>query len=137
MDDEFCQFVDWLTLDKPDQRLGSEERGCPRVRKAVVGGAKADRLKPSRERGMSGAAKTDNGGPEPRVLRMVPRPGDDGVLTPTQVAEVLKKTPRTVYRMLDPRQNGGHPVLPFTQVGNSKRVLRSDLDAYLQRNRVE
>lgn len=55
----------------------------------------------------------------------------DELLTLDQVAAVLKIGRTSVYELL----NSG--ALPSVTIGRSRRVLRSDLDAYIARLRSE
>ncbi len=57
--------------------------------------------------------------------------GDDRLLTVNEVAESLRVSTMTVYRMLKSGQ------LPATRVGRSYRFRLSDVERYLEQGRVE
>jgi excisionase family DNA binding protein len=57
----------------------------------------------------------------------VPPPG---LLTASEVAELLKLSVATVRRLQRQRK------IPFVKVGRSVRFVRGDLSAYLERRRV-
>ena len=58
-----------------------------------------------------------------------PGPELDGFLTTEEVLNYLKVTPRTIYRLIRTGE------LPALRVGRQWRFRRSDLDAWLERQR--
>jgi excisionase family DNA binding protein len=58
-------------------------------------------------------------------------PGEGEILTIKQVAEYLKVTDRTIYRL------AGAKKIPAFKVGGTWRFSRADLDAWIRRQSAE
>ena len=57
--------------------------------------------------------------------------GDSELLTVTEVAKLLRLTPKGVYAMISARR------IPFVRVSNRVRFIRSELHRWLEGNRVD
>lgn len=65
----------------------------------------------------------------PRKEEVSELPKDQEFFTAEEIAELLRVTKMTVYRLL----NAG--AIPYHQVGKAKRIAKADLDAYLAKTR--
>lgn len=53
------------------------------------------------------------------------------VLTPQDVAKILQVSKRTVYKVINEQK------IPAIQVGKRLRILREDLEKWLQENKIQ
>ena len=65
-----------------------------------------------------------------KCIRTTPQQKQHLLLTPPEIADLLRVSLTTVYRLVNGRE------LPFYKVGQRLRFRRSDIDAYLAHQRV-